>query len=189
MKGIATVITSLLLMPVFAIAAMGQALAAPEEATAGGADLPAAQARQASGNLSDQVLAHPRIRLTAGARLDIESGRADPRILQILLSLAETYDLGRVGPIATGHSYFVKGTNRVSNHVFGRAVDISVIDGNPVGASNARAYQAAQTVASLPQPLRPDELGSPWRVLGEGMVSFTDKDHAGHIHLGYGPKP
>lgn len=184
MKVIAIVIASLLFMPVFAIAAMGQAFAAPEHASVTDSYMPAVSAPGVSGDLSYQVLGHSHIRLTAGARHDVESRRADPRILQILLTLADAHDLGRVGPIATGHSYFVKGTMRVSNHVYGRAVDISAIDGRAVSASNGGAYQAAQTVASLPQPVRPDELGAPWRIPARGVYSFT-KGHGDHLHAGF----
>jgi hypothetical protein len=184
MKVIAVAIATLLLMPVFAIAAMGQTFAVPEQAVSINSDALVEPISAVGGDLSGRVLGHPRIHLTAGARHDVEAGRADPRILEILLALAEVHQLGRVGPIATGHSYFVKGTTRVSNHVIGRAVDISVIDGAPVSTSNGDAYRAAQTIASLAPPFRPDELGAPWRIAARGVYSFTE-DHGDHLHVGF----
>ncbi|MEX2551530.1 MAG: hypothetical protein WD627_00815 [Actinomycetota bacterium] len=184
MKVIAVAIATLLLMPVFAIAAMGQTFAVPEQDVSVNSRSLVEPIRGVEGDFVGRVLGHPRIHLTAGARHDVEAGRADPRILEILLALAELHELGRVGPIATGHSYFVKGTTRVSNHVSGRAVDISVIDGAPVSLSNGGAYRAAQTIASLAPPFRPDELGAPWRIAASGVYSLTE-NHSDHLHAGF----
>jgi hypothetical protein len=132
------------------------------------------------------VLSHPRIHLLSGANSDVERGLVDPGVLKILLILAEEHELTRVGPIISGHSYYVRGTTRPSNHAFGRAVDILWVDGAPVSYSNAGALVATKTLLSLPEPLRPDEVGSPWRFPVRG--SFSDADHLGHIHAGYSKK-
>lgn len=137
----------------------------------------------ADGDLATRVLSHPRISLTPSAIRDVESGVVDPRVLSVLLILAERHDPGRVGPFRSGHSYFVKGTTRVSNHVSGRAVDISIVDGKPVSASNNAAFDAVNVVLSLQAPLRPDEIGSPWRIDAKG--SFTNGGHRDHIHIGW----
>lgn len=133
--------------------------------------------------LQTSVLAHPGIGLTAGARRDVEAGIADPRVLGLLLALAERHELGVVGPIKTGHSYFVRGTTRVSNHSYGRAVDILAIDGAYVSRTHRGAYEAVAFILSLPEPLRPDEVGSPWRFPARG--SFSDFAHRGHIHVAW----
>ena len=184
MKVIAVAIATLLLMPVFAIAALGQTFAVPEQDVSINSPALLEPIQGVEGDLIGRTLGHPRIHFTPGARRDVESGRADPRILVILLALAEVHELGRVGPIATGHSYFVKGTTRVSNHVSGRAVDISVIDGAPVSTFNGDAYRAAQSIASLAPPFRPDELGAPWPIAARGVYSFTE-DHGNHLHAGF----
>lgn len=188
MKVIAVAIAALLLKPVFAIAAMGQTFAVPDQDISFNSGALVEAIKGVEGDLVGRVLGHPRIHLTAGARRDVEAGRADFRILQILLALAEVHELGRVGPIATGHSYFVKGTTRVSNHVSGRAVDISVIDGAPVSTFNGDAYRAARRIASLAPPFRPDELGAPWRLAAVGVYSFTG-DHGDHLHAGFDGNP
>jgi len=56
------------------------------------------------------VLSHPRIQLGSAAVGDVAEGRVDPRVLQVLLFLAERHDLGSVGPLITGHSYFGEST-------------------------------------------------------------------------------
>jgi len=136
--------------------------------------------------LGAQVLSNPHIRLSANARKDVEAGRVDGRVLGALLFLAAKHDLRSVGPFVSGHSYFVKGTTRVSNHTRGRAVDIAVVDGVAVSARNAGALEAARAVLSLPAALRPDEVGSPWSLSAPG--TFSDSMHQNHIHLGWGGK-
>lgn len=166
-------VACLLLVPVLAMGAL-----------AGGVELDASPGSSLldSGDLRNAVLSHPDIVLSLPARRDVEAGAADARALSLLLALAERHRLV-AGPIKSGHSYFVRGTFRVSNHSFGRAVDISVIDGNRVAAANPNAYDAVLFVLTLQPPLRPDEVGAPWRFDAAG--SFSDGDHRDHIHLGW----
>lgn len=166
-------IAALVLFPVIAIGAVFDG--APQERA-----LPPSLEYE---TLRASVLAHPGIGLTAAARRDAEAGVADSRVLGLLLALAERHELGRVGPIKTGHSYFVRGTTRVSNHSYGRAVDILVIDGAYVSRTHRGAYEAVAFILSLPEPLRPDEVGSPWRFAARG--SFSDFAHRGHIHAAW----
>jgi hypothetical protein len=105
-------------------------------------------------------------------------------VLEVLLVLAERFDLGSVGPLITGHSYYVAGTTTPSNHSFGRAVDISVIDGQAVSIYNPAAREAMQLILRLQPPLVPDELGGPWLLYYAGVRTFT-QDHHDHIHIGW----
>jgi hypothetical protein len=137
-----------------------------------------------AGELEAMVLSNPRIHLGSLAVGDVAEGRVDPRVLQVLLLLAERHDLGSVGPLISGHSYFVAGTTTPSNHAFGRAVDISVIDGRAVSIFNPAARDAMQMVLSLPTPLLPDELGGPWLLPHPSVAVFT-RDHGDHLHIGW----
>jgi hypothetical protein len=137
-----------------------------------------------AGELEAMVLSNPRITFTSEAAGDMAEGRVDPRVLQVLLFLAERHDLGSVGPLITGHSYFVAGTTTPSNHAFGRAVDISVIDGQPVSVYNQAARDAMEMILTLPPPLLPDELGGPW-LLSHPSVSVFTRDHGDHLHIGW----
>lgn len=138
-----------------------------------------------AGELEAMVLSHPRIHLGSPAVGDVAEGRVDPRVLQVLLLLAERHDLGSVGPLITGHSYFVAGTTSPSNHTFGRAVDISVIDGQAVSTYNAAARDAMEMVLSLRPPLLPDELGGPWLLSHPSSVAVFTRDHGDHLHIGW----
>ena len=137
-----------------------------------------------AGELEAMVLSHPRISLRPEASEDVAAGKVDARVLQVLLVLAEMHDLGPVGPFITGHDYYVRGTKIPSNHAFGRAVDIAVIDGRAVSAQNAAAAHAMQMVLALPDEVLPDELGGPWDLPHPDVAVFTE-DHGDHIHVGW----
>jgi hypothetical protein len=76
----------------------------------------------------------------------------------------------------------VAGTDSPSNHAFGRAVDVPVVDRAPVSPSNEDARLALLNVADLPDGLRPTEIGCPWADAAKG--AFT-KGHSDHVHLGF----
>jgi len=156
--------------------------ALPETSAAASAE-PGSHLCQA-GELEAMVLSNPRIHLGSLAVGDVAEGMVDPRVLQVLLYLPERHDLGSVGPLISGHSYFVAGTTTPSNHAFGRAVDISVIDGRAVSIFNPAARDAMQMVLSLPPPLLPDELGGPWLLPHPPVAVFT-RDHGDHLHIGW----
>lgn len=134
--------------------------------------------------LAQAVLENPRIELRPEARADLEAGLVDERVLAALLRLASDHHLSEVGPFVTGHSVYVDGTTRVSNHAVGRAVDIPIVDGRPVSITNIAAKDAAESLLQLPAQLRPDELGSPWYFPSNSVSSFTE-NHASHLHIGY----
>jgi hypothetical protein len=136
------------------------------------------------GELEAMVLSNPRIALSSLAAGDVAAGRIDPRVLEVLLVLAERFDLGSVGPLISGHSYFIAGTTTPSNHSFGRAVDISVVDGQAVSIYNPAAREALELILSLRPRLVPDELGGPWLLSHAGLQTFT-QDHHDHIHIGW----
>jgi hypothetical protein len=197
----------ILLVPVLVLAAAigsvsgGSASGAPVTATAfcshgptgspAPSETPAAAATKRGhartcqdGELEAMVLSNPRIELSSLAAGDVAAGRIDPRVLEVLLVLADRFDLGSVGPLISGHSYFVAGTTTPSNHSFGRAVDISVIDGQAVSIYNPAARDAMELILTLPPPLLPDELGGPWPMYHGGVRTFT-QDHHDHIHIGW----
>jgi hypothetical protein len=106
-------------------------------------------------------------------------------VQSLLAALAERWSV-RVSCVASGHSYFVKGTRRVSNHTVWRAMDIDRVDGRPVSRGNASARELVAWLDRLDGPLRPAEIGSPFAEFAPRPVFFTDEGHQGHIHIGYG---
>ena len=135
---------------------------------------------------ADDILANRSIVLSDRARSDIKAGAVDPRLLGTLAFIAKKFPI-EVTTIRTGHSRYVKGTNRESNHFYGRAVDIGKVDGVPVTRNNQSALSLANYLLTLPGDVRPTELGSPWFGNGSGadVDVFSDEGHDDHLHIGF----
>jgi hypothetical protein len=114
---------------------------------------------------------------------DLASGRLDLRVQSLLAVIAEHWRV-RLSCAYTGHSVYVKGTTRVSNHHAWRAVDIDLVDGQPVSPRSSAARSLVGWLDRLQGPLRPAEVGSPFPI--GHRPYFTDEGHQEHIHIGYG---
>lgn len=133
-----------------------------------------------------EILANRSIVLSEQARADITAGLIDPRVLGTLGALAKRSVI-EVRVLRSGHSRYVQGTNRESNHFYGRGADITKVDGSPVSRANQSALSLANFLLTLPGDIRPDELGSPWSGNGASadVEVFTDEGHDDHIHFGF----
>jgi hypothetical protein len=133
------------------------------------------------------LVASPRITATTShgcdPTADLASGRLDLRVQSLLAVLAERHTI-RLSCLRTGHSRFVKGTTRVSNHTVWRAVDIDVVNGQPVSPTSSAARDLVVWLDGLQGPLRPSEIGSPFNI--GRRPYFSDEGHQGHVHVGYG---
>jgi len=120
----------------------------------------------AVGLMGDQAAAgalvdRPNLILSPEARADIADGTVDPRVVALLAAASARHTIA-VSVIRTGHAKHVAGTDRVSNHYFGRGVDIYAVDGVPVSATNQAAFELALSILASGPEIRPHELGSPW---------------------------
>jgi hypothetical protein len=113
---------------------------------------------------------------------DWASPRLDRRVRALLVAAAGQYRV-RVSCLRSGHSWFVKGTRRVSNHSVWRAVDLDQVDGRPVSTSNTAARRLAVWIGQGRAGVQPSEVGSPFE-LGRRPY-FTDDGHQGHLHVGF----
>jgi hypothetical protein len=133
------------------------------------------------------LVSNPRIATTRShgcdPATDLASGRLDLRVQSLLAALADRYAI-RISCLHSGHSRFVKGTTRVSNHAVWRAVDIDRVDGQPVSRHSTAARSLLGWLDRLDGPLRPAEVGSPFPI--GHRPYFSDDGHAEHIHIGYG---
>jgi hypothetical protein len=114
---------------------------------------------------------------------DYRSPRLDRRVRRLLVAAAGRYRL-RVSCLRSGHSWYVRGTRRVSNHSVWRAVDVDQVDGRPVSPSNIAARRLALWIGQGQAGVQPSEVGSPWRFGGRPW--FSDAGHQGHLHVGFG---
>jgi hypothetical protein len=113
---------------------------------------------------------------------DSTSPRLDRRVRLLLVVAAAQYRI-RVSCLRTGHSWFVKGTGRVSNHSVWRAVDVDQVDGRLVSRSNTAARRLALWIGRGRAGVQPSEVGSPWAFGARPW--FTDAGHQGHLHVGF----
>ena len=113
---------------------------------------------------------------------DFSSPRLDRRVRALLVAAASQYRI-RVSCLRIGHSWFVKGTRRVSNHSVWRGVDVDQVDGRPVSRSNTAARRLALWIGRGRAGIQPSEVGSPWRFGGRPW--FTDAGNQGHLHVGF----
>jgi hypothetical protein len=129
---------------------------------------------------------NPRITTTASHGCnptpDLASGHLDLRVQSLLAVIAERHTI-RISCLRSGHSRYVKGTTRVSNHTAWRAVDLDRVDGQQVAPNSHPARALVLWLDGLQGPLRPSEVGSPFD-LGHRPY-FSDEGHQGHIHVGY----
>jgi hypothetical protein len=113
---------------------------------------------------------------------DYPSPRLDRRVRAVLNAAADQQPI-RVSCLRSGHSWYVKGTLRVSNHSVWRAVDVDQVDGHPVSPSNPAARRLALWIGRGRAGVQPSEVGSPWQFGGRPW--FTDAGHQGHLHVGF----
>lgn len=128
------------------------------------------------------VLQNPRIRLPGAAEADVRTGALDETMLAILNGLGQDHDLD-VAVFYDGHPPQVFGTDRVSNHHVGRAVDIWAIDGRSV-ASLRRDTAFLDPVLVLTAQLGATEIGGPYDRNGPEGGYFADDAHQDHLHIG-----
>src|SRR4051812_20470548 len=112
---------------------------------------------------------------------DLQAGRIDPRVVAVLTDLSHDHRI-TVSAMCSDHPQNTTGGS-VSNHFYGRAVDIATIDGRPVGPGNAAAKAIAVALSRLDPSIRPTEIGSPWSL--SGAAYSPDAEHQNHLHIGF----
>ncbi|HWM08876.1 MAG TPA: NlpC/P60 family protein [Solirubrobacteraceae bacterium] len=112
---------------------------------------------------------------------DLKAGRIDPRIVAVLTKLSEDHEI-TVSCMCSDHSKFTSGGS-ISNHHYGRGLDIAAVDGVPVNASNFDAREIAMELQEFDPAIQPNEIGTPWAISGNGY--FTDSGHQDHLHVGF----
>jgi hypothetical protein len=147
------------------------------------AEYRAAGAGVGQGAGATALLSNPNLVLTPRARGDLEAGIIDQDLVDFLAWSVQRHKIS-VSVLKTGHSEFVAGTDRRSNHFFGRAVDIYSVDNQTVRDTCVPCRTYAEEIAALGAG-RPDETGTPWRDMVGSPGFFSDLAHRGHIHAGW----
>jgi hypothetical protein len=116
--------------------------------------------------------------------LDLQQGAIDARILTLIAAISQDHTI-RISSLRSDHGRMTSSGN-VSNHYFGRAMDIAEIDGVPCTVTDVDGPCGviAQQLAQLPEGERPTELIYCFDPDGAGPA-FAQADHCDHIHVGF----
>lgn len=128
-----------------------------------------------------QLLRSRQLGIPREARLDLASGRIDPKLMELMVELSQRWHLG-VHVLRTGHPSNVFGTERTSNHTKGRAVDLWALDRIPVIAHDRAPWRDVMEAAA---GLGADEIGGPVDIGDPGPPYFTNDVHQDHLHVAF----
>jgi hypothetical protein len=117
-------------------------------------------------------------------KADLEAGAIDPRIVGLIGAITQSHQV-TVSSLRSDHSMYTA-SGGVSNHYYGRAMDIAAVDGVSCTdtAVTSPCGELAITLSQLPAPAMPTELIYCFDVDGPGPA-FARSDHCDHIHAGY----
>lgn len=115
---------------------------------------------------------------------DLDSGAIDPRIVGLIGAITRGHQI-TITALRSDHSKYTVSGN-VSNHYFGRAMDIAAVDGVSCTDTSPTAPCAnlGRSLAYLPAPAQPTELIYCFDLDGPGPA-FARADHCDHLHVGY----
>jgi murein DD-endopeptidase MepM/ murein hydrolase activator NlpD len=137
--------------------------------------------------LARRVLADERIEVSDCDRVAIRAGQIDRRLLAALAYLSSQGFRLTITSMLCGRHGSITTSGNISNHSYGGAADIALINGVPVlgnqgpGSITETLLRAA---LQLQGTMVPDELISLQEL---GGPSFAMSDHADHVHIGYSP--
>jgi hypothetical protein len=115
---------------------------------------------------------------------DIQAGMLDQRITGLLALMTKDHQV-TISSLRSDHSQMTASGN-VSNHFYGRAMDIAAVDGVSCTdvSTTAPCAQLGFALAQLSEPLHPSELIYCFDLDGAGPA-FALPDHCDHIHAGF----
>jgi hypothetical protein len=115
---------------------------------------------------------------------DIQAGMLDERITGLLALITQDHQV-TITSLRSDHSQMTASGN-VSNHFYGRAMDIASVDGVSCTdtSTTAPCAQLGYALAQLQDPLHPTELIYCFDLDGPGPA-FALPDHCDHIHAGF----
>ncbi|MGE3140792.1 MAG: peptidoglycan DD-metalloendopeptidase family protein, partial [Thermoleophilia bacterium] len=116
----------------------------------------------------EDVVADPNVVAAPAVESELLSKDVDPRAIPMLANVSDRYEIG-ITSVEHGD-----GITRIV---------ITSVNGKPVGPNNVDARDLAEELAALDPSARPSEVGTPWRIKGEGF--FTERDLRNRIEVGF----
>jgi hypothetical protein len=139
--------------------------------------------------LEQRVLNDSRIQIYDCGRQDIQAHLIDRRVLAMLEFLSVSGLKPYVSTLKCGHSYYVAGGGMVSEHSYGDAADIAMINGIPIIGHQGKGSITDITIRrllTLQGTMQPNQIISLMDYPGINYA-WSASDHADHIHVGYPP--
>ncbi|MDX6669060.1 MAG: hypothetical protein QOK04_2440, partial [Solirubrobacteraceae bacterium] len=139
--------------------------------------------------LEQRVLSDPRIQIYDCGRQDIQAHVIDRRVLAMLEFLTANGLKPYVSTLKCGHSYYVAGGGAVSEHTYGDAADIAMINGIPIIGHQGKGSITDITIRrllTLQGTMQPNQIISLMDYPGVSYA-WSQGDHADHIHVGFPP--
>jgi murein DD-endopeptidase MepM/ murein hydrolase activator NlpD len=140
--------------------------------------------------LEQRVLSDQRIQIYDCGRKDIQAHLIDRRVLAMLEFLAASGLKPYVSTLKCGHSFYVAGGGMISEHVYGDAADIAMINGTPMLGHQGAGSITDTTVRkllTLQGTMQPNQLITLMNYPGVSYA-WAQGDHADHIHVGFQPQ-
>jgi hypothetical protein len=115
---------------------------------------------------------------------DIKGGALDPRVMALLALMTQHHQI-TISSLRSDHSELTA-SGGISNHFYGRAMDIAAVDGISCTetAPSAPCAQLGYALAQMTEPLHASELIYCFDLDGPGPA-FALPDHCNHIHAGF----
>ena len=139
--------------------------------------------------LGDLILADE-MEIYEGGLKNIENNDISPIILNSIGQLATQGFTPQVSSLKAGRRSPYTNSGNLSNHPFGRAVDIPAINGKPVIDDHDEVagltWSSVLSQLVLPTEFRATEVISPYELDSPEGVSWANEDHKDHIHVGVG---
>jgi hypothetical protein len=116
---------------------------------------------------------------------DLKSGRIDPRIVGLIGAITQSHQV-TISALRSDHSEYTTSGN-ISNHYYGRAMDIAAVDGVSCTDTSPTAPCAVlgRTLTLLPAGSHPTELIYCFDLDGASGPAFAAADHCDHLHVGF----
>jgi Transglycosylase SLT domain len=116
---------------------------------------------------------------------DLKSGRIDPRIVGLIGAITQSHQV-TISALRSDHSEYTTSGN-ISNHYYGRAMDIAAVDGVSCTdtAPTAPCAVLGRTLTLLPAGSHPTELIYCFDLDGASGPAFAAADHCDHLHVGF----
>jgi hypothetical protein len=115
---------------------------------------------------------------------DLTTGALDPRIMALIGAITQEHEI-RISALRSDHSELTS-TGTVSDHYYGRAMDIAEVDGVSCTDTEPTAPcgELAHSLSQIKGRLHPTELIYCYDVDGPGPA-FALPDHCDHVHVGF----